>query len=39
MPEQYIQKLSVEEEKPSDMTLDIDNETEENSDGLANFSL
>ncbi|MBL4832694.1 MAG: ATP-binding protein [Pseudomonas sp.] len=36
---ELIEKLSIEEEQPSDMTLDVESETEENSDGLANFSL
>lgn len=36
---ELIEKLSIEEEQPSDMTLDVESEAEENTDGLANFSL
>jgi hypothetical protein len=34
-----IKKVTIAEEHPSDMTLDVESETEENTDGLANFSL
>ncbi|MCJ8315270.1 MAG: ATP-binding protein [Pseudomonadales bacterium] len=36
---ELIQKLTVEEEKPSDMIINFESKTEENADGLANFSL